>query len=467
MQRTLFILTLVLSFFLSGLQSSPAQEANPVVYVSAQDSAEMWATGKKPKGRGTQADPFYGDFDAILSKIPPNTSIQLIAAPGQFASRFYTQGWQGGNGERLKEGQELAGTGSGNTTIVLKIQGEQKAQIAVLCGRDPGDGIMVRNLAVDCSAEPGRQYISKRNGVNLFGSHCAVFNVEVRNSYGTQTGDKECFAIGIFLPTGGYGGDNLIRSCRVLRVQGNYVSAIGLYGSSGNILGNRVYFPERYEANDTFFGINCATANNVTIATNEVHNGVVGFYSDTGSSSDVTIRDNLFTNVRRGVYLNCTVNNQPGAKDPPKAMDNFQILRNRIELDPRASVDVAGVLLNNTSSPHHSAPCSRHRISGVVIRDNSFGFPKMKTPTVPYRYAVHVAANHAYDPVTRQGIADVLVSDNAIQEGAQLIHRNQVHYDGCNPKTANGVTNPPNGLRVRGWHQAPEGIAAPPIQWDP
>ena len=91
MQRTLFILTLVLSFFLSGLQSGPAQEAKPVVYVSAQDSAEMWATGKKPKGRGTQADPFYGDFDAILSKIPPNTSIQLIAAPGQFASRFYTQ----------------------------------------------------------------------------------------------------------------------------------------------------------------------------------------------------------------------------------------------------------------------------------------------------------------------------------------------------------------------------------------
>ncbi|MBI3867663.1 MAG: right-handed parallel beta-helix repeat-containing protein [Verrucomicrobia bacterium] len=460
-------LLVALTLACSGLLRSHAQGSKPVVYVSAQDSAEMWATGKKPRGRGTQAEPFYGDFDAILSKTLPNTIIQLTPAPGEFTGKFYTQGWQAGAGERLKEGQELAGTGMGNTTIVLKIQGAQKAMIVVVSGRDPGDGITVRDLSIDCSAEPGARYVSKRNGVNLTGSHCLISNVEVQNSYGTRAGEKECFAIGIFLPKGGYGGDNVIRGCRVNRAQGNYVSAIGLYGSSGNILGNQVVFPDRYAPTDTFFGINCAQANNVTIATNEVHNGIAGFYTDTGDSSDVTIRDNVFTGVRRGVYLNGTISNEPGAKDPPRAMDNFQILRNRIELDPAAPSDVVGVFLNNTSSPHHSAPCMRHRISGVVIRDNSFGFAKGSPPTVKERYAVVIAANHAYDAASRQGIADVLVSDNEIQEGSRLGHRNKVHYDDCNPRPAGAAVKAANAHRVRGWHQAPEGSVAPPIQWDP
>ncbi len=426
------------------------------IYISDQGSQESWNTGRI-FGKGTSDAPYFGDFDAIFAKkVAPNSTVRLTGS-------FFTRGSHIGKNHQLKAGVKLIGSGKYSTTITLQMAEPQRGDVIVLAGEPSAAQILVSDLTVDATAAGHAQtnHISKRNGVNLFGDSCTIRNVRAIRCFGRTTGDRECFAIKIF-----DGRNALIEGCEVSQVKGNACSAFGL--NHGELRNNVAIFdPEYYEPPHVmtfWFGLNCEYADGVWVHHNQVFNGSVGYYVDTGISRGLRVTDNQFNSVQRGVVFNMSCEVQRVM--PLRGVDRATISDNRIYLSPTAQ-NVYGILLDHTTIPYNSCNSTQNFIQHVVITRNEIAFPPGVVPQKREghtKWALVVASDRPYQAFFADrppiGITDVLFTDNVVQPQppgtGELRFRNKV-LKACTGRDT------PNATNVRGWRKSPLGGGGDPI----
>lgn len=436
------------------------------VYVSASSSGTYCGTTNY-WGTGTSIDPYRGSFDRIIDVIPSYTTIHL------WSGVFHTRGVQGNVGSKLKAGQRLVGEGIDATTVQLDLAGTQTGYIVVVEGDDYANDVMVSNLTVDAQASSSADnttYASKRNGVNLNGNNCTIWQVKAINCYGfwqSTSSNRECFPIGIFTPDGApsSGSGGIIYACIVSNVRGNYCSAIGINDSVGGLInGCSVTFGPPSNSGGFFAGFNCAHVCSVSVTGNSVSGGDFGYYTDTGDNLSVSIAYNTFSNVRMGVNINAIIT-EPA--EHSRRIEFITINHNTIELNPSLTGDVVGVQLLNTSAAYNSPTASaNHHIIGTVITGNTIQFPSGSSPVSgTTRLVVQVASNFYFNPTSLLGIDDVLVSDNYVQplSSNPFGYRNKVYFASNNPMPSGATIYSPNATNVRGWLKASPGTAAQPI----
>jgi len=320
-----------------------------------QDSSEYYYSnpGLWPRyhGNGTQLNPFYGDFDAIIQSRSPGDIINLN--PGV----YYTRGGEPKLDPQpsiWKSNQVLRGAGMASTTI--RLGNNERNQIgawyAVIYGGRTGVGLQVSDLTVDCNtlSNPNlATHLGVRDGVMLYGSNTKVRRVKVVKPYGTavsvggSTGN-EAFGINLGgLTTNGpvtlTEVNKEISECVVTDVLGNYVSAY-LISGSGTVRFNSVTFPvltygqHGHEANTTvrkLFAYTAAWAYSAAIMNNSSYGGQKGFWSDTGALKNVYVLDNDFVNVSEGVSFRLT----------SETHDYFIFAYNFVSINPVAAGNAA------------------------------------------------------------------------------------------------------------------------------
>lgn len=200
----------------------------------------------------------------------------------------------------LKDGQTLYGAGMGSSIIQFNYSLTKglNADLRIV-NSDPGeDNILVSNLTLDCNTDDSDPPNRKRISVYLQGTNSTIEYVESIGAYG-QSGKGECFAIKIAQGKSGIGG--LIKNCIVSDTVGNWHSAIGMHGQ-GTIRDNAVYF-DSYQTGDLTQAYNCEDANDLLVTGNFSSGGLAGYYTDTGDIDDLTVQNNVFTNVVWGVFF--------------------------------------------------------------------------------------------------------------------------------------------------------------------
>ena len=256
------------------------------VWISPQTNAlgQHWRLGS-----GTQADPYYGDFDWIVSGLS-NTVINLSTGI------YFTKGFQwSGNDLRLRKNVQLFGAGTNVTTIrkdVTLRPGDQQNFVL----RTFENGVTVSNLTVDCAGQDRDQF--KTTGIWLEASGCAVRNVKVVNFAGNFLTKQECAGIAI-----GYTGtsNNIVADCAVFDAVGTYGDGIAMAGS-GLVSNNMVTMPTattkglwvNYVVTGTRNGLFC---------NNTSYGGMDGFWTDTGCETNLTITENAFRHCKLGIYF--------------------------------------------------------------------------------------------------------------------------------------------------------------------
>lgn len=329
---------------------------------------EFWispvATGTN--GIGTLDDPFDGSteatFDFVMSNLPPNCTIHLLAG------KYQTLGSD--NGFSLKTGQKLLGSGVDNTTLQLVPNAPGSSFVYVVYGCDVSNNV-VADLTVDCNV--GSETMSSE-GVELCGTRNTVRNVKVINS--GDTGTVEAWGIAVNY-TGSYPSEgNLIENCQVGPNQGSVSLDDGIgfgatmpnttYGISGVIRNNRIY--------GAFLAINMSWAQNCLIEGNYIERAGVGVYSDTGGITNIIIANNRFVNCVNAVCYRNSYQRQ-----------NITIAFNSIQLtnvNPNAfnfsldtSITNLAIIGNTVSFACQPATggffLTAYNITGLVVANNS------------------------------------------------------------------------------------------------
>jgi hypothetical protein len=249
------------------------------VWVSAQ--GRQLATGFI-LGSGAITNPFYGDFEAIINSLQPNTVIHLL--PGTFVSVEVG----------LKGNQKLKGAGR-DVTIVKRGRKEDTQVDGFIWSRE--DGIEVSDLTVDSNATGSE--LKKKNAIYLIGSHCAVRRVKAIHNVGSYAGSQECFPFFI-----GWTNSvaNEISECEVSSVLGDYCTAIELLGQ-GIVKFNHVFLPPFTNVNSIYTGYQASGTTDATFMGNTSEGGLYGFETDTASETNLTLLDNWFHNVFQGIVV--------------------------------------------------------------------------------------------------------------------------------------------------------------------
>ncbi len=324
------------------------------------DTNEVWLSAKTNAlgsgriwGSGSLADPFYGDFNAIINSLQTNTTIHLL--PGV----FHTKGFVWAHGDlALKANQRVIGAGI-DVTIIRR---DRRWHDDV--GQNDGelwsraDGIEVSDLTIDASGSASDRY--KNNAIGLYGSHCVVRRVKAINCSGNLARGQESFPFALGNQKGGSVG-NILSECRVSSVRGDYFSAVILNGQ-GIVEKSRVSFPTLTNRNQGLFhAYTVGWSENALFFANFCEGGSFGFYTDTGSLTNLTIMANIFKDVVGGVYI---------PKSPGKGygVDGVSITDNRIEFSADAPLDEwnYGIFLANQEAA--GKPWRRIRIAGNSIR---------------------------------------------------------------------------------------------------
>lgn len=200
----------------------------------------------------------------------------------------------------LKDNQVLFGGGMGISTIQFDYDKTKpiNADLRVVNSGTTVTNVLVSSLTLDCNTVATNVPSRKRMSIYLQGSKSTIQYVESKGAYG-QTGTGECFTIKI--AQGKTGTGSLIEHCRVVDVVGNWHSAIGMHGE-GTIQYCAVYFP-RYVSGVFHQAYNCEDADDLVLRSNYADGGTTGYYADYGVYDNLTLTNNVFTNVVQGVHF--------------------------------------------------------------------------------------------------------------------------------------------------------------------
>jgi hypothetical protein len=247
-------------------------------------------------GLGTQANPYRGDFDAIVNSLPSYSVIHPM--PGTNWTRAYMG--QSTN-LSLKEGMVLAGYGQG-ISIIKRDPTVAPVGASVQVIASTSNNIVVRDLTVDCS---GTNELSTAalGGVILGGSRETVMNVTVLNYAGsTNNGGFETWAfdLGAYVGPSTYG--HILVDCTASNSVGHYDNGFSVVGQANDIHGNVSYITNVMDSLHRV-AFNLQHSRNTVWEGCQGYGGLDLFYADTGSVSNVTLRDNMGNNCARGVTL--------------------------------------------------------------------------------------------------------------------------------------------------------------------
>ena len=266
-------------------------------WISASNSLSYLSTdcapGAQVCGQGTFENPFYGNFDQIITSIGTDSIIHLW--PGVY--------WSSGDiaqtpnfGLKWKTGQKLRGSGIDTTVLRITNQPGTDWFLAIIWATN-ADSVEISDLTAEYSTAPTIEGV--RNGLELFGSQSKIDRVKVTGLYGTNTGNwqtsRECFGLKVGNNSSHKGGR--IADCEVSGpFYGNYHSATAVSGEVV-VRNNRVIFEKvasQIGPNDKFQGFNFGDANHVTFEGNYQYGGSSGVFSDWATCTNVVAVGNHF-----------------------------------------------------------------------------------------------------------------------------------------------------------------------------
>jgi hypothetical protein len=291
----------------------------------ATDTNEVWISARTNAlgtgaifGNGAITNPFYGDFDAIIKSLATNTTIHLL--PGI----HYTIGtnW---SGLQLKAYQRVIGAGIDTTTVRRDTNFSYNAGTVVF--NSSADGVEVRDLTLDANANGTESYV--QSALFLTGNYSKIHRVRAIHSSGNTSTGQECFVIFVS------GTNSIVSEAEVSSVRGNYCSAISLTASDNNLcVGSivehcKVIFPVLTNGSSSYFQAYLASGTrNALFDGNISEGGGSGFYTDTGSETNLTIVNCTFKNVWYGIGI---------TKSPGYTVDGAFLRNNTIELHTNLS----------------------------------------------------------------------------------------------------------------------------------
>jgi hypothetical protein len=260
---------------------------------------EFWvSTDASSRNLGTKSNPFIctneAKFDFTMSQMPANCTIHIKAGV------YFTKGSVAGF--LVKTGQQIIG--SGIDTTVLKLSPGSPDWTSVI-GSSFGTNMLVENLTCDANYQAQNKAPVTYCGATLFGTHNAIKRVKVINlaKFG---GNSEAWGVVLNENNVGESDGNLIEGCEVSDFQGgSAISAFSLNGSdknpiSGIVRNNRVLLkPTQYPT----VAFNENGIHDTIYESNYVNGATVGFYGDTGGSTNVLVDFNTFDDVLEGISL--------------------------------------------------------------------------------------------------------------------------------------------------------------------
>ncbi len=334
---------------------------------------EFWiSTSTNTASLGTLSDPYDGStqakFDAVMSNMPPYTTIHLLAGTYQtFGDSDSNPGW------KVKSGQKILGSGI-DVTILQLVSGRPN-QTCVMRS-EVSTNVEISDLTVDWNGSSGNV---SGGGVVLYGTRHAIRRVKVINQY---SGAGESFGIGISLynlPATFQSDGNIIEECEVSHYLGGTggISAIDMAGAgmSGIIRNNRCFLP--LCSGGAAVAINGAQTCDVLIEGNYVDGADIAFYGDTGGYTNIVVAYNTFRNCGCAVDLRNTIR------------ENITVAFNNIEItndlciggvvfyfvgDQGESYTNVLIIGNNIRYNSTTPGCyflNANRVAGLVLMNNS------------------------------------------------------------------------------------------------
>jgi hypothetical protein len=321
---------------------------------------------------GTLDNPFDGStrakFDAIMSLMPPDATIHILA--GTYET-WGSHDWQ------MQSGQKILGSGRDNTILQLSPGTPQYlAGTSVIASWLPQTNAEVADLTVDCNWHGGGYTYG---GISLNGTGNMVRRVRVIHCGDTLHTNSEAFGIGLNNGSLPVSQGNIIEDCEVSEFSGGPgITAIIMSGSptnymSGIIRNNVVLLPGSPYVNA--FGINGGWVSDALVEGNYVYGALNGVYSDTGGWTNTLIVNNTFRNCLHGISI-------APANNPLK---NLKIAFNKIDLavtnENCVAFDFWGgdwtniFIFGNTVDFYNPGPVqgfliAAHDVTGLVFENN-------------------------------------------------------------------------------------------------
>jgi hypothetical protein len=247
---------------------------------------------------GTLENPFDGSdqakFDAVLSNMPPNCAIHILA--GTYET------W-GSINWKVKPGQKIIGSGidvtilqfSANTPVA------QGGPGVIVNDGWPVENVEVSDLTVDCNYTGQK---CSHHGVIIDGTQNAVRRVKVKNLGYYPGYNTEAWGIALSNDHLPFSAGNIIEECEVDPLAGGHnVSAISLDAGvntfiSGIMRDNRVFLSP--DPNGAQIAFNCSWTTDCQVEDNYVDGADSGFVTDTGGSTNMLFAHNIFKHVYSG-----------------------------------------------------------------------------------------------------------------------------------------------------------------------
>ncbi len=330
---------------------------------------EIWIAPRTDghDGAGTILDPRNGSgakrFDAIMGSIPPDRVIHL------FPGHYETEGHAFGRGYRVKRGWKIRGAGMGLTVLRLVNASQAGDRYAVFGSGYDGqvNGCEISDLTIDCNLE-GQPAPVCAGAIALNGSDIRIERVHAIG-WGSRTRGMECFVIFESAhPLVGDSTNNLVAGCIVdqgSRISTDGTTTIALSGRAAGGVGYQRDSAIRHcyvnGAGYTNYCNGPAVAGCVDglVEDNRVEQTRFGFYTDSGTNGTVIIRNNWYSDVDVGVYLN--------GRNSSFSLDRAVIEHNVFEIRYSERAQFRGVLLVSDLQRKDRWPFGE-----LVVRDNYF-----------------------------------------------------------------------------------------------
>ena len=385
-------------------------------------SKDFWvSTSTNTANLGTLDNPYDGstqpNFDAVLSNLPPNSTLHILAGTYQTLGNNETHGYH------LKSGQKILGSGI-DVTIIQLAPGtiRENSDTCILSTDGAGSAcnyIEVCDLTCDCNYTPGTK--ETYHGINLNGIQNAVRRVKVIHQATYNTNHGEAFGIGLggnYLCPDSTG--NIIEECEVSQFEGGGgVTAMQICCGSGIMRNNRVFLSPTVN----LFAFNNAWSHDLLIEGNYVDGACVGVYGDTGGSTNLIIAHNTFNNCKIGVEF-----------ENGNVRQNITIAYNNIELADGSNS--CGIVLNAWGPTNMLSICC----TNISIIGNNFTLRDQGTRTT---YMLSIS--YASGLVCANNRIDASLTSNYFYHSTNLNIYNNYDLNGNFLTNLNQVASP-NGM---------------------
>lgn len=281
----LFSILFCLRALATGLGAVPTLGGEVWIAASTNAAGTGYAAGL-----GTIASPLVGDLDFIKAKLPALCRVHISAGD------FWTAG---GWDVPLKAFQHWSGAGMFATRVHMARRFALQRDQSVFWS--DANGITIEDMTLDANGADKDEW--QRNGLDLFGQHISVRRVRVIGSVGNRVLQRECFPI--FVGIGNApGARSIITECEVSQCRGDYITAINLNGQ-GVVSFCRVELPQ---VDPSMYGswaaYNSSRGENTLFLANVSEGGLCGYYTDTGSETNLSLIGNTFRNCQSGIVVN-------------------------------------------------------------------------------------------------------------------------------------------------------------------